>query len=401
MFILKKFLLLFLTMCSFSQELPLKKMYNFFECVKGNHQEHDLVKAMSRYQHVLFQSVDAIKNNANVGDHVWYRAEIAKVIFAVGFDVFKNNIEPYLYDWHLYGTQALVKVNNVTPQYFQDLSMQWSGTTGFFWRSGRCYDHKVLNGVLQTDGRPYTLFGNGDDAKKYYSLLQARDNCYLILSTVKERLLRSPQTGILFCHGFYYGLIDYEKKNAIVYDRSNEDVKTINFSNSIPWGVLKTYGTGKASLFFNQDMICLTFFDSFVDKKPEGQIVYQIRKPSDPIDLSLAESYQSFNGPIRFVDQSSAFAKYSHAWFSFYFYKFLIKDPIKKSFKAKSWFGAIKPLWPFVVFFISTLSLLAFGMVGSIYVIQKPSSLTFKAEVFASNFLGLLMSSLYFRGFHL
>jgi hypothetical protein len=147
--------------------------------------------------------------------------------------------------------------------------------------------------------------------------------------------------------------------------------------------------------------LCLTFWDCFFDKKPEGQIVYQIRKPSDPIDLSLAESYQSFNGPIRFIDQSSAFAKYSHAWFSFYFYKLLIKDPIKKDLKAKSFLGKVKELLPFLLISSALVSLPVFGFCVILSLFFQPFSFKFKVTAFASAFLGLLINSFYFRGFYL
>jgi hypothetical protein len=351
----------FLVACSAQQEFSLLRIIRRFDTLIDGCKNNEMRRQFVSYQKACVDARNAIAHDTDVADHIWYRAEIAKTICFFGFDIFKQ-IKSYLGDWN-----KLIQIKNITPDHFQHLSAQWAGRSFGFEENEITSDHKL------------SLFDQNTNDQ--YNLEEIRN------------LLQVPKNGTLFHHGSYYGKVDYEKQKAILYDRSGDDTRKINFSKYIPWDDLKI--AQRSAVFFHHDTFCLTFWPFFGERKAEGQIVYQIRKITDDVDLSVPASYNSSAIQIRWIDGSVRFVKYSHAWFSFHIFNFFTEKPIRKTLKADSFVKKLK----FGLFFVGNVVLMvvitAYGLLATYVALATKLQ---KINFLISGFSALLVTSFYWRG---
>jgi hypothetical protein len=239
---------------------------------------------LQRYHDVCMEAYKAIQEKKLVPDHVWYRVKIAQVIYGIGFDIFNTHIKPLLFHW-----------TAVLPLYplksFPD--GEWKGTSVYFQRMIQ-WSQRIENGRMIGDGQLVSEFGYGEKKAGYYYFLGLV--LCLFDGNMSKTLFYTPSDGIVFCNGFYYGLINYNKKKAFLYvnKRSQTEIASncsstpvIDFGGFLPWDIIK----GKrGELFFNGNMMQCSWWNSHRETDPIWSECYKFNDPYET-DFSQPEIY--------------------------------------------------------------------------------------------------------------
>lgn len=348
------------------------------------HFDHLVVRPQSKdldqlknYRYVCAKALQKIENNEKVADHVWYRLELAKVIYIIGFEEFKKEVEPYLYDW---SALAWIKGASCQKKFF-------------------IYHDKRLNLNSQEGHSVYfynflTLLQNGSHLSRIFDLRIT--SASLVKSSFWNKndyskcLLESPQNGVLFFDDRYYGLLDYDLQKAFLYDFIDNN-KKMDFSDQVPWNVIKRYPSLYSHVGLKGNSIGLCWLT--IDQRLEGSLYYKINKN---LDLSSKKSYKKFTYWANNPDYE-LLQKYSHAWFSWYAFELLCRRPILK------FFWGLLPKYKFLYRSIAAFMagvLCGFLFFGTmvIFILCLKYIFVFKVTLSLSLFSSLLTASFVARG---
>lgn len=286
-----------------SMSLYRLKIY-FDHLVLFNPQIKDLDQ-LDNYRYVCAKALQKIENNEKVADHVWYRLELARVIYKMGFEQFKREVEPYLCDWSVV---SLIKVASCKERfYYYSHKQRDNGLYGF---SGY-FVNFLLTFKMNNKSNIFDL--RLTTAPGYQSSLWNKND-------YSKELLKSPQNGLLFFDDTYYGLIDFDFQKAFLYDFFNNNRK-VDFSDQVPWNDLKRYSLWKTCLALHNGYMILLW--DVIDQGVEGCTYYKINKE---LDFSSQESYKNHIYVANKLD-ISMLQKYSHEWFSWYAVEFFCRRP--------------------------------------------------------------------------
>lgn len=292
--------------------MSLYRLKTHFDYLVNVNSNSDILNQLENYRYVCAKALQKIENNEKVADHMWYRLELARVIYKMGFDAFKKEVEPYLCDWF---APAWIQGVSCQKQFFK-----------FHWKilnlkAGWACCVQFCNFLTHSQNLPggSTIFDLQITSASLVKSSLWNKNDY------SKCLLQSPQNGLLFFDDRYYGLLDYDLQKALLYD-FNDNNKKMDFSDQVPWNAMMRYSLHNAYMGVSSDMIILAW--STIDQGLEGVNYYKIKKN---LDLSSKKSYKKSVYWANKIDREGL-SSYSHKSFSWYAVEFFCRRSFFKYF---------------------------------------------------------------------